>query len=333
MAVYTAITDRDVSRHLLNYDIGELQSLKGIAEGVQNSNYFLSTSKGQFFLTLYEQMVEEADLPFYIGLMEHLSKSGINCPQPIKMKNDEALSELCGRPAAIVSFLNGVSVSAPTENQCSKVGQMLARMHLATASFPMYLENALSQSKWREFYRRSGGRVGEIDNKLPEIMETELSYLDSNWPAELPSGVIHADLFPDNVLFLGGELSGFIDFYFAANDLLAFDLAICINAWCFEKDDGFNLQKSRALLAGYQSVRKLEKEEYEAMPVLCRGASIRFLVTRIYDWLNVPAGALVTPHDPLIYLNRLRFHQAVKSADEYGLVSQFTYAETGISGE
>ncbi len=333
MAVYTAITDQDVSRHLLNYNIGKLQSLKGIAEGVQNSNYFLSTSKGQFFLTLYEQMVEEADLPFYIGLMEHLSRNGINCPQPMKMKNGEALSTLCGRPTAIVSFLNGVSVSAPTESQCSEVGQMLARMHLVTASFPMYLENALSQSRWRKFYQRSGSRVGEIDKELPGIMANELDYLDCNWPENLPSGVIHADLFPDNVLFLDGKLSGFIDFYFAANDLLAFDLAVSINAWCFEKDGRFNLCKSRALVEGYQSVRKLEKEEYEAMPVLCRGASIRFLVTRIYDWLNVPAEALVTPHDPLVYLNRLRFHQAIVSPDEYGLVPEFTLADTETTNE
>ncbi len=320
LAVYTAITDIDVIQHLLNYNIGELESLKGIAEGVQNSNYFLSTSKGQYILTLYEQMVEEKDLPFYVGLMEHLSQCGINCPQPMKMKNGEALSTLCGRPAAIVSFLNGVSVSEPLEDPCRQVGQMLARMHLATSNFTMTLENALCQSKWRQFYRRSDGRVGEIDNDLPSIMEAELDFLDANWPNLLPTGVIHADLFPDNVFFLSGELSGFIDFYFAANDLLAFDIAVCINAWCFGKDGKFSRGKSSALLEGYQSVRKLDARECDALPVLCRGASIRFLVTRIYDWLNVPHGAVVTPHNPLVYLARLKFHQNVAHADEYGLV-------------
>jgi homoserine kinase type II len=320
LAVYTAITDQDVSGHLLDYDIGELQSLKGIAEGVQNSNYLLSTSKGQYILTLYEQMVEAADLPFYIGLMEHLFKSGINCPQPMKMKNGKALSSLCKRPSAIVSFLNGFSVSEPQEDHCAQLGQMLARMHLSAANFPQSLDNALGQSRWREFYRRSGGRAGEIAEELPAIMDEELTFLDNNWPTRLPGGVIHADLFPDNVFFLGGKLSGFIDFYFAANDLLAFDVAICINAWCFLSDGSFNKRNARALLKGYQSVRRLEKEEVEALPILCRGASIRFLVTRVYDWLNVPAQAIVTPHDPRIYLDRLKFHRNVNHASDYGLI-------------
>ncbi len=333
LAVYTTITDRDVSTLLLDYDIGELESLKGIAEGVQNSNYFLSTSKGQYILTLYEQMVEEADLPFYVGLMEHLHDNGINCPQPMKMKNGKALSTLCGRPAAIVSFLKGVSVSEPSQQQCKQLGIMLAQMHLATEHFPMYLENALSQSNWRAFYQRSNGRDKEIDEKLPAVMRAELNFLDDNWPRNLPSGVIHADLFPDNVFFLGEKLSGFIDFYFAANDLLAFDLAICINAWCFSNEGRFDLRKSHALLKGYQSVRALEKEECVALPVLCRGASIRFLVTRIYDWLNVPDGALVIPHDPLVYLNRLQFHQTINNAEQYGLEPQFQKQGNGISSE
>jgi homoserine kinase type II len=333
LAVYTTITDRDVSAHLLDYDIGELESLKGIAEGVQNSNYFLSTSKGQYILTLYEQMVEETDLPFYIGLMEHLHDNGINCPQPMKMKNGKALSTLCGRPAAIVSFLKGVSVSQPLVQQCNQLGIMLAKMHLATKHFSMHLDNALNQSNWRAFYQRSNGRDKEIDENLPAAMRAELNFLDDNWPVNLPSGVIHADLFPDNVFFLGETLSGFIDFYFAADDLLAFDLAICINAWCFDNDGSFNLRKSRALLKGYQSVRALEKEECDALPVLCRGASIRFLVTRIYDWLNVPEGALVTPHDPIIYLNRLQFHQTINNAEQYGLESQFLKKASGMSSE
>ena len=319
MAVYTAINDQDVSQHLLQYDIGELQSLKGIAEGVQNSNYLLSTSKGQYMLTLYEQMVRADDLPFYIGLMQHLFQCGINNPQPIKMKNGQALSTLCSRPAAIVSFLNGVSVSKPTRDQCGQVGKILARMHLAGENFTLSLENALSQAKWREFYQRSDGRAGEIDENLPQIMLAELDYLDKNWPTDLPAGVVHSDLFPDNVFFLGGELSGIIDFYFAANDLLAYDIAICINAWCFLSDGSFDKRKSSALFDGYQSVRRLEKAEREAMPVLCRGACVRFLVTRIYDWLNVPPGAVVIPHDPLTYLDRLIFHQKISDCGEYGL--------------
>lgn len=319
MAVYTKISDSDVEAHLLKYDIGKLQSLKGIAEGVQNSNYFLSTTKGQFILTLYEQMVEADDLPFYIGLMEELSANGINCPQPKKMNNGNALSQLCGRPSAIVSFLNGVSVSTPTPDHCRQLGTMLAKMHLAGASSDLYLENALGQSNWREFYMRSHARAAEIDTDLPAAMEAELNYLEEHWPTDLPSGIIHADLFPDNVFFLDGRISGFIDFYFAANDLFAYDLAICLNAWCFEKDGQFNKQKSHALFDGYQSIRLLGRDEISSLPTLSRGASIRFLVTRIFDWLNVPEGALVVPHDPLIFLERLKFHQTITDASEYGL--------------
>ena len=319
LAVYTSITDEDVAAHLLQYDLGKLQSLKGIAEGVQNSNYLLATTKGNYILTLYEHMVEEADLPFYIGLMEHLSQNGINCPQPMKMKNGSALSTLCGRPAAIVSFLNGVSPSNPTPDHCHQLGEMMARMHLAADGFSISLDNALAQSRWRAFYQRSHERAGEISTGLPKAMLDELDYLDKAWPQNLASGVVHADLFPDNVFFLDGKLSGFIDFYFAANDLLAYDVAIAINAWCFENDGAFNMKKSAALLAGYQSVRALDVAEIRALPVLCRGASIRFLVTRIYDWLNVPEGAIVTPHDPLEFLTRLEFHQKITDASEYGI--------------
>ncbi len=319
MAVYTKITDKDVEAHLQNYDIGELQSLKGIAEGVQNSNYLLSTTKGQYILTLYEQMVAEKDLPFYIELMRFLSASGINCPQPMATRTGETLMHLCTRPAAIVSFLNGVSVSEPTTHHCHQLGQILAKMHKVTSNTQLYLENALGQDKWRAFYGKSKARVAEISAELPQIMESELGFLEQNWPQDLPPGIIHADLFPDNVFFLGEQLSGLIDFYFAANDLLAFDLAICLNAWCFEKDGSFNLQKSTALIAGYQSVRQLQHNETTALPILCRGASVRFLVTRIYDWLNVPDGAIVVPHDPLIYLERLKFHQKISTAHEYGV--------------
>ncbi len=322
MAVYTKITDQDVRDHLGDYDIGELQSLKGIAEGVQNSNYLLSTTKGQYILTLYEQMVREEDLPFYIGLMEHLFKSGINCPQPMKNKKGEALSRLCGRPAAVVSFLNGVSLSDPQPDHCKQLGKSLAKMHQASIDFDMRLQNSLSQQNWREFYARSNERAGEISSELPHIMEEELDFLDKNWPRNLPAGVTHVDLFPDNVFFLDDKLTGLIDFYFAANDLLAYDLAICLNAWCFDSNGNFNKEKSAQLIAGYQSVRSLEAGEIENLPILCRGACVRFLVTRIYDWLNVPAGALVTPHDPLEHLQRLKFHRLIKSPSEYGISQQ-----------
>ncbi|WP_075995777.1 homoserine kinase [Salaquimonas pukyongi] len=319
MAVYTEVSDEQITAHLTLYDIGELHALKGIAGGVENSNYLLTTDAGNFILTLYEKRVEAADLPFFLGLMEHLSQRGINCPLPIRMKNGEALGELAGRPAAIISYLDGFEVRRPQPSHCRQVGEALAQMHLAGNGFSLTRRNGLTLEDWRPLFEKSKARADEVRPGLAAMIAAELDFLEGAWRRDLPEGVIHADLFTDNVFFLKGELSGIIDFYFACNDLLAYDLATCLNAWCFESNHQFNTTKARALIRGYRSVRPLEAGETEALPMLCRGSALRFLLTRLYDWLNVPPGALVTPKDPAEYITKLKFHQGIDSAALYGL--------------
>jgi homoserine kinase type II len=320
LAVYTEIPDEELDAFVAAYDLGAVTSVKGIAEGVENSNFLMVTEKGQFILTLYEKRVDPADLPFFIGLMEHLSGRGLSCPLPVHDRNGEALNRLAGRPAAIVTFLPGRSVRRPKAEHCAAVGEALGRLHLAGAGFALARRNALSVQGWRPLYEQCGGRADSVAPGLGAEIEQELDYLEENWPRGLPQGVIHADLFPDNVFFLGGELSGLIDFYFACNDMFAYDVAICINAWCFEVDGSLNVTKARALTSGYRGVRAFEADEIAALPLLARGSALRFLLTRLYDWLEVPPGALVVPKDPIEYYRKLRFHRDVKDASAYGLV-------------
>jgi homoserine kinase type II len=319
MAVYTEVSDDALTRFVADYDIGRVLSCKGIAEGVENSNFQLHTEKGNFILTLYEKRVEVGDLPFFLGLMEHLARRGITCPLPVRNRAGVALGELAGRPAAIVTFLEGIWVRRPAVIHCAKLGEALARFHLAGADFEITRPNALTLASWRPLYDRSAARADTVAPGLASEIEAELGRLDAAWPTDLPRGVIHADLFPDNVFFLGDELSGLIDFYFACNDFLAYDVATCLNSWCFETDGSYNMTKGRALLSAYQAVRPLDPAEAAAFPVLARGSALRFLLTRLYDWLNVPAGAMVKPKDPLEYLRRLRFHRGIAEASGYGL--------------
>ena len=319
MAVYTELRDDELQEFLALYAIGGLHSCKGIAEGVENSNYLLATDAGQFILTLYEKRVEEADLPFFLGLMEHLAARGISCPRPVKRRDGGALGRLAGRPAAIVTFLDGISLRRPQAAHCRQVGEALAGLHLAGEGFSLTRANALSLAGWRPLARRSGSRADEVEPGLQSFIAQELDGLEADWPRDLPGGVIHADLFRDNVFFLKDRLSGLIDFYFACNDAFAYDVSICLNAWCFEPDWSFNVTKARALLAGYVSRRPLTPAEVAALPILSRGSALRFLLTRLYDWLNVPPGALVTPHDPREYLAKLRFHRGVADAGAYGV--------------
>jgi homoserine kinase type II len=322
MAVYTDIADDDLARFIADYDIGGLVSLKGIAEGVENSNYLLQTETGRFILTLYEKRVNEADLPFFLALMAHLSAKGISTPLPVVARDGVALRRLAGRPAVIVTFLEGMSARRPSAEQCGQLGEALAGLHAAAADFTSHARvNALGPNGWRPLLERSGPAANTVQPGLYGFADEELLLLEGHWPQRLPTGVIHADLFPDNVFFLRGALSGIIDLYFACNDILAYDLAICLNAWCFEPDHAFNITKGRALIAGYERIRPLLGAERDALPLLCRGAAIRFMLTRLYDWLNVPPGALVKPHDPMAYYRRLRTHQRVSSAAEYGAVA------------
>jgi homoserine kinase type II len=321
MAVYTEVADEELSAFVARFDIGELRAAKGIAEGVENSNYLIHTSTGLFILTLYEKRVSAGDLPFFLGLMEHLSAKGIVCPRPVADAKGEALGRLAGRPAAIVTFLDGMSIRRPGAAHCRSLGEALARLHQGGMDFAPERKNALSVSGWRPLFEAAAPRAESVGKGLSRQIETSLAALERDWPGDLPVGNIHADLFPDNVFFIGKEVSGLIDFYFACTDALAYDVAVCLNAWCFEPDYSFNLTKGQALLSGYGRLRQLTEAEALALPLLARGAALRFLLTRLVDWLNVPPGALVRPKDPIEYLRKLRFHERVESAVEYGLLA------------
>ncbi|MBV8393827.1 MAG: homoserine kinase [Alphaproteobacteria bacterium] len=323
MAVYTEVGDAELEAFLADYDIGRAQSFKGIAEGVENSNYLLTTScdgeSRQFIVTLYEKRVDPRDLPFFLGLMDHLADRGITCPKPIHARDGQALRTLAGKPAAITSFLQGMWPRRIGVQHCGPVGAALAELHLAGRDFALKRPNALSVGGWRPLFDGSRAGADEVAKGLAHELERELDFFEANWPKNLPAGVIHADLFNDNVFFLGEKLSGLIDFYFACNDFLAYDVAVCLNAWCFELDRSFNATKARALLQAYERVRPLEAAERQALPLLARGSALRFLLTRLYDWIHTPADALVKRKDPLEYLAYLRFHRGVTSLGDYGL--------------
>jgi len=320
MAVYTDVSDEDIARFVAEYDIGDVVSFKGIAEGVENTNFLLQTTEAPFILTLYEKRVNPDDLPFYLGLMDHLSAKGLNCPTPIHGTDGVALRRLCSRPAAITSFLQGMSPRRILPHHCAGLGTALAKLHTAGLDFEMHPPNALSVKGWRGLVESCREHADDVEPGLGKMIGDEIAYLEANWPHDLPKGVIHADLFPDNVFFFPGkeDVSGLIDFYFACNDLLSYDIAICMNAWCFEPDNSFNVTKAKNLLSQYGKVRTLSGAEIAALPVLARGASLRFLLTRLYDWVNTPKDALVTPKNPREYINKLRFHQRVESAAAYG---------------
>jgi homoserine kinase type II len=319
MAVYTDVSDEELEDFIASYAVGALTSFKGIAEGVENSNYLVHTESGRYILTLYEKRVRREDLPYFLGLMQHLVGRGISCPLPVKDRSGRTLKELAGRPAVLITFLEGLWVRRPNIEHCHALGDALAHLHLAGADFPMFRENDLSLPGWRSLVQSIGTAANEVIPGLAAELAQELAYLEKHWPSDLPQGVIHADLFPDNVFFLGDKVSGLIDFYFACNDALAYDVAVCLNAWCFEPDGSFNITKARAMLQAYEGVRPLSAEELRWLPTLARGAALRFLLTRSYDWLNTDENALVRFKDPNEYLRKLRFHQRVKSIRDYGL--------------
>ena len=319
MAVYTDISDEELHQFLSQYELGQLLSFAGIAEGVENSNFLLRTDQANFILTLYEKRVNKADLPFFIGLMQHLADRGMNCPLPISSKTGENLSECAGKPAAIVSFLNGTSSRYPNAAKCKALGSALADLHVKAADMTLTRNNSLGPQDWQPLLDSIHADPEDLPDGLRTKAGSILPDILKAWPSDLPAGIIHADLFPNNALFVGDELTGIIDFYFACADLLAYDLAICLNSWCFEADGSFNITKSAALLAGYQSVRPLSQDELDALPVLSAGAAMRFFLTRFYDWINTPKNAFVKPHNPMEYWAKLRFHRNVTSASSYGV--------------
>lgn len=319
MAVYTEIADEEVAGFVAQYDIGRVVACKGIAEGIENTNYLLVTEGGTFILTLYERRVKPEDLPFFLSLMLHLADRGFPCPTPVAGRDGQVLRSVAGRAAAIVTFLNGMWPRRPTAVHCAELGAAMAHMHLTAGDFAGSRGNDLSVSGWRPLYGATLRRGHSLALELRRELEEELSALEAAWPDDLPRGIIHADLFPDNVFFKADRLSGVIDFYFACTDFLAYDLAVCLNAWCFEVDGSFNVTKARRLVQAYRSVRELAPEELDALPLLARGAAMRFLLTRLYDWLNTPKTALVTRKNPMEYLQKMRFHRGVRSFGGYGL--------------
>ncbi|TCS62660.1 homoserine kinase [Varunaivibrio sulfuroxidans] len=319
MAVYTEVSDTELNAFAGCYDFGEILACKGIAEGIENSNFQLITETGNYILTLYEKRVEPDDLPYFLNLLGHLSAKGIPCPVPLKRRDGKSLGTLCGRPAAVVTFLAGMWPRRILVEHCAEVGAGMAQLHLAGQDFPMRRANRLTIDAWEGVLASCRGRGDEVRAGLTEELARELAYLQAHWPKELPGGVIHGDLFPDNVFFRHGRLSGIIDFYFACNDFFAYDVGICLNAWCFEADNSFNITKARRMLSAYRRHRDFSERELAALPLMARGAAMRFLLTRLYDWLNTPQDAFVTPKNPLEYLAKLRFHQEVSHPSDYGL--------------
>lgn len=319
MAVYTEVTDEDLTAFAKDFALGEVLSCKGIAEGVENSNFQLVTAAGTFILTLYEKRVNPDDLPFFLGLIAHLAAKGVPCPEPVRAADGAVLKELSGKPAAVVTFLAGMWPRRIQPFHTAELGRALAEMHLAGADFELSRANALGVDNWRDFLGACEGRCDDVVAGITGELMAELDELEARWPRGLPTGIIHADLFPDNVFFRGEHLTGLIDFYFACNDVLAYDIAICLNAWCFEPDGSFNVTKARKMLRAYAKVRPLSAAEIDALPLLARGAAVRFLLTRLYDWLNTPEGAMVTPKDPMEYVHKLRFHRGINGPGAYGL--------------
>ncbi|MHC5306649.1 homoserine kinase [Bartonella sp. LJL80] len=319
MAVYTDINEDELAALLAAYSIGGLLSYRGIAEGVENSNFMLHTEQGSFILTLYEKRVAKDDLPFFLGLMQHLSAKGIACPQPVLRNDGAMIGELAGRPAAIITFLEGMWMRKPNAQHCREVGKGLAALHVAGEDFGMSRKNSLSVDAWRPLWMNSRARADELSVGITAEIDQEIDCLEQEWPVTLPHGIIHADLFNDNVFFLNDHLSGIIDFYFACSDSFAYDLAICLNAWCFERDFSYNLTKGQGMLRHYRAVRPLNSEEVAAIPLLARGAALRFFLTRLYDWFNTPANSLVVKKDPMEYWRKLNFFRDVHSPSEIGL--------------
>ena len=318
MAVYTDITDVELAGLLADFDLGVALSLKGVAEGVENSNFLLETEAGRYFLTIYERRVDPADLPFFLGLMRWLAEHGYPSATPIPDRAGEILKAVRGKPAAIVSFLSGLSVRRPGAVHCREAGAGLAALHLAATGFPGVRANDLGHAAWGPMFRGLKNQAEGLKPGLAATIDGDLAHLAEGWPTGLPEGVIHADYFPDTVFFKGGAFAGAIDFYFACVDALAYDIAVALNAWCFEPDGSFNITSARALVSGYESKRPLSDAERAALPILAHGAAMRFFLTRLHDWDATPTGALVKRKDPLEYERKLAVHRAAPDLVLFG---------------
>jgi len=320
MAVYTKLSEKELNKFFLKYNLGKFLNYKEIKEGIENTNYLIHLERGKFILTLYEKRVEEKDLPFFISLMRNLFDKNFPSPEPIVNKNGNYINEIAGKKAAVVSFLEGKAKKNLSPNDCYEVGINTANMHLITKNLTGKRENKLSVNSWRKIYDKVKKDCSQIHPKLTDIVENNLNQIEKNWPKNIPSGIIHADLFPDNIFFKNNKLSGIIDYYFSCYDFYAFEIAICLNALCFEGKNenlSFNVTKAKKFIDGYSSKRKLNENEKESLKILCQGAAIRFLLTRVFDYLNLIEGAVVKIKDPIEYLKRLEFHNNVKNYQDY----------------
>ena len=320
MAIYTKLSENNLKEFFLKYNLGKLLNYKGIQEGIENTNYFIQTDKGKFILTVYEKRVEEKDLPFFMGLMKYLFDANFPSPEPIINKNGNYITEISGKKAAVVSFLDGSAKKNLNPNDCHKVGVQAAKLHLITKNLIGKRENKLSVNSWRKIYKKVQKDCSRIHLNLTKTIEKNLDEIENNWPKNIPSGIIHADLFPDNIFFKDDKLTGIIDFYFSCYDFYVFEIAICLNALCFEgqkENLSFNVTKAKKFIDGYSSIKKLTEEEKKSLKILCQGAAMRFLLTRVFDYLNLTEGALVKIKDPVEYLKRLEFHNSVKDYQDY----------------
>ena len=320
MAIYTKLEEKDINNILSNYSIGKLKSFKGIQEGIENTNYYLLVEEKKYILTIYEKRVNPEDLPFFSKLMTGLNNKNYKCPVPIINNKNVTISDYNGKKLMIVSFLEGKAKQILTPNDCKQVGVEVARMHEITKDFKIKRKNNLSVKSWRSLFNSIKNECTKINKDLPKLIDANLIDVEKNWPKNLPSGIIHADLFSDNIFFQNEKFSGIIDFYFSCNDFYSFEIAICFNALCFDGQKNnlsFNVTKAKNFIDGYSSIRKLSNEEKESIKVLSQGAALRFLLTRVFDALNTVEGAIVKVKDPLEYLKRLEFHKNSKKYEDY----------------
>ncbi len=320
MAVYTKLNSKKIEEILSNYNLGKLDSFKGIEEGIENTNYFLSIDKKKFILTIYEKRVKSEDLPFFSDLMSSLNKANFKCPAPISNNNSETITNFEGKKLMIVSFLEGQAKENLSPANCKSIGLEVAKMHKLTKSLKLNRQNDLSINSWRSLFNSVKDRCENIHKDLPRLIEENLNDVEKNWPKNLPKGIIHADLFHDNIFFIKDKFSGVIDFYFSCEDFFAFEIAICFNALCFDGQKSnlsFNVTKAKNLIDGYSSIRKLSEDELNSIKVLSQGAALRFLLTRVFDSLNKVEGAIVKIKDPMEYLMRLEFHKNSKNHEDY----------------
>ena len=320
MAVYTKLNKENVEAILSNYSIGQLNEFKGIEDGIENTNYFLLVDEKKYILTIYEKRVKSEDLPFFSDLMTGLDKENFRCPVPIKNKDNKTISFYKNKSLMIVSFLEGKAKKILNPNNCRALGREVAHMHLITKNFKIQRQNDLSIKSWRKIFEQVKEKCISIHKDLPKLIESNLNDVEKNWPKNLPKGIIHADLFSDNIFFKGEEFNGIIDFYFSCNDFYALEIAICFNALCFDgsKDNlSFNATKAKNFMDGYSQLRKLNDSEKKSIKVLSQGSALRFLLTRVFDAINIVEGAIVKVKDPMEYLVRLEFHKNSKSFEDY----------------